>query len=78
MTFQEINLKISNLILELKSTDSRILEYVEGVITDKEFETVKKERAAIRAEIEKLNKALPKAKKAYEAELEKLNEIEEE
>lgn len=78
MTFQEINLQISNLRLELKSTGSRILEYVEGVITDKEFETVKKERAEIRAEIEKLTKALPKAKKAYEAELEKLNETEEE
>lgn len=79
MDYQEINLKISNLKLDLKSTDSRILEYVEGVITDKEFETVKNERAEIRSEIEKLTKALPKAKKAWEAKIEELNkEIEEE
>ena len=79
MEYQEINFKISNLKKDLKSTDSRILEYVEGVLTDKEFETVKKERAEIRSEIEKLTKALPKAKKAWEAKIEELNkEIEEE
>ena len=78
MTFQEINFQISNLRMDLKATDSRILEYVEGVLTDKEFEAVKKERADIRSEIEKLTKQLPKAKKAWEAEQEKLNEEQEE
>lgn len=78
MTYQEINLKISNLRLELKATDGRILEQVEGLLTDKEFEAVKKERAEIRSEIEKLMKQLPKAKKAWEAEQEELKEQEEE
>lgn len=78
MTYQEINLKISNLRLELKATDGRILEQVEGLLSDKEFEAVKKERAEIRSEIEKLTKQLPKAKKAWEAEQEELKEQEEE
>lgn len=78
MTFQEINFQISNLRMDLKATDSRILEYVEGVLTDKEFEAVKKERADIRSEIEKLMKQLPKAKKAWEAEQEELLKEQEE
>lgn len=78
MTFQEINFQISNLRMDLKATDSRILEYVEGVLTDKEFEAVKKERANIRSEIEKLTKQLPKAKKAWEAEQEELLKEQEE
>ena len=76
MTYQEINLQISNLKLELKATDGRILEQVEGLLSDKEFEAVKKERAEIRSEIEKLTKQLPKAKKAWEAEQEKEQEEE--
>lgn len=78
MTYQELNFKISNLKKDLKATDSRILEYVEGLLTNKEFEAVKKERSEIRSEIEKLNKQLPKAKKAWEAEQEKINEEQEE
>lgn len=76
MTYQEINFKISNLKKDLKATDGRILEQVEGLLTDKEFEAVKKERAEIRSEIEKLTKQLPKAKKAWEAEQEKEQEEE--
>ena len=76
MTYQEINLQISNLKLELKATDGRVLEQVEGLLSDKEFEAVKKERADIRSEIEKLTKQLPKAKKAWEAEQEKEQEEE--
>lgn len=78
MTYQEINFKISNLKKDLKATDGRILEQVEGLLTDKEFEAVKKERAEIRSEIEKLTKQLPKAKKAWEAEQEELNKEQEE
>ncbi len=76
MTYQEINFKISNLKKDLKATDGRILEQVEGLLSDKEFEAVKKERAEIRSEIEKLTKQLPKAKKAWEAEQEKEQEEE--
>lgn len=78
MTYQEINLKISNLKKDLKATDGRILEQVEGLLSDKEFEAVKKERAEIRSEIEKLIKQLPKAKKAWEAEQEEKNKEQEE
>ena len=76
MTYQEINFRISNLKKDLKATDGRILEQVEGLLSDKEFEAVKKERAEIRSEIEKLTKQLPKAKKAWEAEQEKEQEEE--
>lgn len=76
MTYQEINFRISNLKKDLKATDGRILEQVEGLLTDKEFEAVKKERVEIRSEIEKLMKQLPKAKKAWEAEQEKEQEEE--
>lgn len=76
MTYQELNFKISNLKKDLKATDGRILEQVEGLLSDKEFEAVKKERADIRSEIEKLTKQLPKAKKAWEAEQEKEQEEE--
>lgn len=78
MTYQEINFKISNLKKDLKATDSRILEQVEGLLSDKEFEAVKKERAEIRSEIEKLTKQLTKAKKAWEAEQEEKNKEQEE
>lgn len=74
-TFQELNFEISQKKIALHSTDSKILEYVEGLITDEEFDEIKKKRASLRDDISKDEKKLPAAKKAWEAEMKK--EIEE-
>ena len=74
-TFQELNLEISQKKIALHSTDSQVLEYVEGLITDEEFDKIKQTRASLRDEISKDEKKLPAAKKAWEAEMTK--EIEE-
>lgn len=77
--YQELNLEISKKKIELSKTDHLVLEYVEGLITDEEFEKVKASRAKLRETIAADEKKLPAEKKKYEAELaakEKEEEIE--
>ena len=74
--YQELNFEISQKKIELHKTDSKILEYVEGLLTDEEFEKVKATRAKIREEIAADEKKLPAEKKKYEALIKK--ELEEE
>ena len=75
--YQDLNFEISQKKIELHKTDNDVILFVEGVIDSEEFEKVKKQRASLRDEIEKLEKKLPAAKNAYEAELKEKEEIEE-
>ena len=75
--YQDLKLEISQKKIELHKTDNDVILFVEGVIDSEEFEKVKKQRASLRDEIEKLEKKLPAAKKAYEAELKETEEQEE-
>ena len=68
-TFQELNFEISQKKIELHKTDSKVLEYVEGVLTEEEFEKVKATRAKLREVIAADEKKLPAETKKYEAEL---------
>lgn len=77
-TFQELNFEISQKKIELHKTDSKVLEYVEGLLTDEEFEKVKATRAKLREVIAADEKKLPAEKKKYEAELAAKLEKEEE
>lgn len=74
--YQELNLEISKKKIELSKTDHFILEYVEGLLPEEDFEKVKATRAKIREEIAADEKKLPAEKKKYEASLNK--ELEEE
>lgn len=76
--FQELNFDISQKKIELKKTDHLVLEYVEGLITDEEFEKVKASRAKLRDAIAADEKKLPAEKKKYEAEIAKESEEQEE
>lgn len=76
-TFQELNFEISQKKIELHKTDSKVLEYVEGLLSEEEFEKVKATRAKLREVIAADEKKLPAEKKKYEVEL-AAKEIEEE
>ena len=75
--YQDLKFEISQKKIELHETDSKVLEYVEGLLTDEEFEKVKATRAKLREVITADEKKLPAEKKKYEAEL-AAKEIEEE
>lgn len=68
-TFQELNFEISQKKIELHKTDSKVLEYVEGLLSEEEFEKVKATRAKLREVIAADEKKLPAEKKKYEAEI---------
>ena len=76
-SYQELKYEISKKKIELHETDSKVLEYVEGLLTEEEFEKVKATRAKLREVIAADEKKLPAEKKKYEAEL-AAKEIEEE
>lgn len=67
--YQELNLEISQKKIELSKTDHLILEYVEGLLPEEDFEKVKATRAKIREEISADEKKLSAEKKKYEAKL---------
>ena len=71
--FQELNFEISQKTRELRKLDSKILDYVEGVIDEDDFEKVKATRAKLRVTIAADVKKLPAERKKYEAELAALN-----
>ena len=75
--YQDLKFEISQKKIELHETDSKVLEYVEGLLTEEEFEKVKATRAKLREVITADEKKLPAEKKKYEAEL-AAKEIEEE
>ena len=76
-TYQELKLEISQKKIELQKSDIEVLHYVEGLLTEEEFENLKTKRSSIRDEIEKLEKKLPAALKAMKAAEEEKEEQEE-
>lgn len=76
--YQDLKFEISQKKIELAKSDIKVLNFVEGLIDDAEFEKVKASRASLRDEIEKLEKKLPAALKAMKAEQEEKEKEQEE
>lgn len=76
--YQDLKFEISQKKIELAKSDIKVLNFVEGLIDDAEFEKVKASRASLREEIEKLEKKLPAALKAMKAEQEEKEKEQEE
>lgn len=74
MKFQELNWEISVCKEKLKETDYQAIKHSEGLISDEEYEPIKKQREDWRKQINEYQALLPEAETEYLAELESLIE----
>lgn len=70
MEFQELNWEISVCKEKLKATDYQAIKHSEGLISDEEYEPIKKQREDWRKQINEYQALLPEAEAEYLAELE--------
>jgi hypothetical protein len=66
MTYQELNLEISNLKLQLKASDYKAIKHSEGLISEADYAPIKAERQAIRDRINAAEALLPDAKAEFD------------
>ena len=74
MEFQELNWEISVCKEKLKATDYQAIKHSEGLISDEEYEPIKKQREDWRKQINDYQAELPEAEARYIAQLEALND----
>ena len=55
---EELEIKIMDLKTQLKATDYKAIKYAEGLIIEEEYEPIKAQRQALRAEINYLEAEL--------------------
>ena len=70
MEFQELNWEISVCKEKLKATDYQAIKHSEGLISDEEYEPIKKQREDWRKQINEYQAELPEAEARYIAQLE--------
>ena len=70
MEFQELNWEISVCKEKLKATDYQAIKHSEGLISDEEYEPIKKQREDWRKQINDYQAELPEAEARYIAQLE--------
>lgn len=70
MEFQELNWEISICKEKLKATDYQAIKHSEGLISDEEYEPIKKQREDWRKQINEYQAELPEAEARYIAQLE--------